>query len=60
MSAYAREHEAINLSQGFPDFQPDPLLQSAVAKAIQNGNNQYTAMAGLMALREGIAAKVQS
>jgi methionine aminotransferase len=58
MSAYAREHEAINLSQGFPDFQPDPLLQSAVAKAIQNGNNQYTAMAGLMALREGIAAKV--
>jgi methionine aminotransferase len=59
MSAYAREHEAINLSQGFPDFQPDPLLQAEVAKAITSGNNQYAPMAGLMALRERIAAKVQ-
>ena len=60
MSAYAREHEAINLSQGFPDFQPDPLLQSEVERAIRNGNNQYAPMAGLMTLRERIAAKVQN
>ncbi len=60
MSAYAREHEAINLSQGFPDFQPDPLLQSEVERAIRSGNNQYAPMAGLMTLRERIAAKVQN
>ena len=60
MSAYAREHEAINLSQGFPDFQPDLLLQSEVERAIRNGNNQYAPMAGLMTLRERIAAKVQN
>ena len=60
MSAYAREHEAINLSQGFPDFQPDPRLQSEVERAIKEGNNQYAPMAGLMSLREGIAAKVET
>ena len=60
MSAYAREHEAINLSQGFPDFQPDPILQSGVERAIKNGHNQYAPMAGLMSLRERIAAKVEN
>lgn len=60
MSAYARQHEAINLSQGFPDFQPDALLQTEVERAIRSGNNQYAPMAGLMSLREGIAAKVGS
>lgn len=60
MSAYAREHEAINLSQGFPDFQPDSLLQSEVERAIKSGNNQYAPMAGLMTLRERIAAKVEN
>lgn len=60
MSAYARQHEAINLSQGFPDFQPDILLQSEVERAIKNGNNQYAPMAGLMILRERIAAKVEN
>ena len=60
MSAYAREHDAINLSQGFPDFQPDSLLQGEVERAIKSGNNQYAPMAGLITLREGIAAKAES
>jgi methionine aminotransferase len=60
MSAYAREHEAINLSQGFPDFQPDPRLQAGVERAISGGHNQYAPMAGLMTLRERIAAKVEN
>jgi methionine aminotransferase len=59
MSAYARDHEAINLSQGFPDFEPHALLQAEVEKAIKKGHNQYAPMAGLMALRERIAAKVE-
>ncbi len=60
MSALAREHDAINMSQGFPDFSPDELLQSEVEKAIRNGHNQYAPMAGLPVLRERIAAKVES
>ena len=60
MSAYARQHDAINLSQGFPDFQPDMLLQSEVERAIKSGYNQYAPMAGLMTLRERIAGKVET
>jgi methionine aminotransferase len=60
MSAYAREHDAINLSQGFPDFQPDPALQNEVDKAIKSGHNQYAPMAGLLSLRERIAAKAET
>ncbi len=60
MSAMAREHDAINLSQGFPDFNPDVMLQNAVDKAIRSHHNQYAPMAGLMLLRERIAAKVDT
>ncbi|MBS1684642.1 MAG: methionine aminotransferase [Bacteroidetes bacterium] len=60
MSALAREHDAINLSQGFPDFNPDERLQAAVDKAIRSKNNQYAPMAGLPLLRERIAAKVDT
>lgn len=60
MSALAREYDAINLSQGFPDFNPDALLQNAVDKAIRSNNNQYAPMAGLILLRERIAAKVDA
>jgi methionine aminotransferase len=60
MSALAREHDAINLSQGFPDFNPDELLLKEVEKAIRSGNNQYAPMAGLASLRDGIATKVGS
>lgn len=60
MSALAREHDAINLSQGFPDFNPDESLQAAVDRAIRGHNNQYAPMAGLLVLRERIAAKVDT
>ncbi len=60
MSALAREHNAINLSQGFPDFNPHPALIEAVKKAMQGHFNQYAPMAGYVPLREKIAAKVES
>src|SRR5262245_65657568 len=55
----ANEHKAINLSQGFPDFDCDPALVEAVAKAMRDGHNQYAPMPGVLALREAIAAKVE-
>lgn len=57
MSQLANEQNAINLSQGFPDFKGDEELINLVSKAMQNGLNQYAPMAGLMALREQIAIK---
>jgi len=58
MSAMAKEHDALNLSQGFPDFDPPPALIQAVYQAMQKGANQYAPMAGLMSLREQIANKM--
>ncbi len=58
MTRLANEHGAINLSQGFPDFDCDPALVDAVARAMRDGHNQYAPMPGVMALREAIAAKV--
>lgn len=55
----ANEHKAINLSQGFPDFDCDPALVEAVARAMRDGHNQYAPMPGVLALREAIAEKVQ-
>ncbi|MDP9045185.1 MAG: pyridoxal phosphate-dependent aminotransferase [Pseudomonadota bacterium] len=60
MSALAAQHGAVNLGQGFPDFDCDPRLVDAVADAMRAGLNQYPPMAGVMALREAIAAKVHS
>jgi methionine aminotransferase len=60
MTRLANEHGAINLSQGFPDFDCDPALVDAVARAMRDGHNQYAPMPGVMALREAIAAKVAS
>jgi len=60
MSALAREHGAVNLSQGFPDFSPHPLLQQAMVKAMQGNYHQYAHMAGYMPLREKIAQKAES
>jgi methionine aminotransferase len=57
-SRLANEHKAINLSQGFPDFDCDPALVDAVAKAMRDGHNQYAPMPGVLALREAIAAKI--
>lgn len=58
MSALAQQYGAINLSQGFPDFDCSDRLQSLVDKHIRAGHNQYAPMAGLLYLREQIAAKV--
>lgn len=60
MSALAAQHGAVNLGQGFPDFEGDPRLVDAVTDAMRRGLNQYPPMAGVMALREAIAAKVES
>ncbi len=53
------KHQAINLSQGAPDFPCDPALIDSVTRAMQNGHNQYAPMAGLLPLREAIAGKVR-
>ncbi|PKA82750.1 methionine aminotransferase [Ulvibacter sp. MAR_2010_11] len=58
MSKMAAEHNAINLSQGFPDFDSDPLLIELVSKAMKEGHNQYAPMAGDMMLREEVSIKV--
>jgi methionine aminotransferase len=58
MSALAAEHGAVNLGQGFPDFQPDPALLDAVTRAMRAGHNQYPPMTGVPALREAVAAKI--
>ena len=58
MSALAAEHGAVNLGQGFPDFDCDPRLVDAVADAMRRGLNQYPPMAGLPALRRVVADKV--
>lgn len=59
MSSLATEHRAVNLGQGFPDFDCDPALVEAVADAMRAGHNQYPPMAGVAALRECIAAKIE-
>ncbi|MEZ5287419.1 MAG: methionine aminotransferase [Vicinamibacterales bacterium] len=58
MTRLAQEHGAINLSQGFPDFDCDPALVEAVARAMREGHNQYAPMPGVLALRQAIADKV--
>lgn len=60
MSALAQKHNAINLSQGFPDFQVDNTLLQEVTRAMQNNFNQYAPMAGFMPLREQIAQKIEN
>ena len=58
MSTLAAEHNAVNLGQGFPDFDCDPKLVGAVADAMAQGLNQYPPMPGVPALRQAIAAKL--
>ncbi|ALL05890.1 aminotransferase [Pedobacter sp. PACM 27299] len=58
MSKLAEEHQAINLSQGFPDYECDPKLIEYVAEAMRQGFNQYAPMTGLAALREVITEKM--
>ncbi|XZF13057.1 methionine aminotransferase [Chitinophagaceae bacterium MMS25-I14] len=60
MSALAQQHNAINLSQGFPDFPVDPLLGDLLKEAAETGFNQYSPMPGLPLLRQAIAANFNS
>ncbi len=60
MSALALERSAVNLGQGFPDFECDPKLVDAVEAAMRAGLNQYPPMTGIPVLREGIAAKMEA
>jgi len=57
MSSLAVKYGAVNLGQGFPDFDCDPQLQRLLAEAVAAGHNQYAPMAGVAALREAVAAK---
>ncbi len=57
MTQLARAHDAINLSQGFPDFEVSPILIELVAKHMRDGHNQYAPMPGVPELREVIAEK---
>jgi methionine transaminase len=59
MSALAQQHQAVNLGQGFPDFDCDPRLLDAVNAAMRRGLNQYPPMAGVLPLREAVAAKIE-
>src|SRR3954467_14823133 len=60
MSALATENGAVNLGQGFPDFDCDPRLVQAVTDAMTRGLNQYPPMTGIPALREAVATKIEA
>ncbi len=60
MSALAQEHAAVNLGQGFPDFDCDPALLAQVGDAMREGLNQYPPMAGVPQLRQRVADKIQA
>jgi len=60
MSALAQQHGAVNLGQGFPDFDCDARLLDAVNDAMRRGLNQYPPMTGVPALREAVAAKIEA
>lgn len=58
MSQLANVHNALNLSQGFPDFDASEALKEALQRQVQAGRNQYAAMTGVPALREQVASKI--
>jgi len=60
MSALAAQKGAVNLGQGFPDFNCDPAIVDAVTEAMRSGHNQYPPMAGVPALRTAIASKIEA
>ena len=59
MTRMANDHGAINLSQGFPEFEPSPALVDAVARHMRVGHNQYAPMPGVVALREALSRKIE-
>lgn len=60
MSQLAQQHNAVNLGQGFPDFDGPQSLRDALAAAMNSGKNQYAPMTGIAPLREQIAAKTEA
>lgn len=60
MSKLAADHQAINLSQGFPDYETDKQLIDEISQAMKGGFNQYAPMAGLLSLRELISEKIEN
>jgi methionine aminotransferase len=58
MSSLASEHGAVNLGQGYPDFECDPALVGMVSEAMRAGHNQYPMMTGAPPLRAAVAAKI--
>jgi methionine aminotransferase len=58
MSLLANQYNAINLSQGFPNFEPSVVLQNLVNTCLKKGTNQYAPAAGLLSLRQKIAGKI--
>ncbi|WP_321801206.1 pyridoxal phosphate-dependent aminotransferase [Caballeronia sp. J97] len=60
MSALATQKGAVNLGQGFPDFDCDTRIVDAVAAAMRDGHNQYPPMAGVAPLRQAIARKIDA
>ena len=60
MSQLAAQHKAVNLGQGFPDFDGPELLREALTRATHEGKNQYAPMTGIPKLREQIAKKTAS
>lgn len=60
MSALAVKHGAVNLGQGYPDFDCDPTLVRAVTSAMEAGQNQYPPMPGVQPLRQAIASKMRA
>lgn len=60
MTALANQHQAVNLSQGFPDFDIDPELIELVNQQMLKGNNQYAPMQGVLELRESISKKIST
>ena len=59
IGALAREYDAVNLGQGFPDFPPDAALVDRLAHHVRHSSNQYAPPAGVPALLDAIAAKVE-
>ena len=59
MSKMAYEHNAVNLSQGYPNFETDEHLKDLVTKAMKDGYNQYAPLAGTSDLREQIVQKIE-
>ncbi len=59
MSQLAVQHKAVNLGQGFPDFEPPQALRDSLSRAMNEGRNQYAPMHGIAPLREQIALKIE-